>query len=651
MSHKKKDQPAVNAPADEVQVQAFLGQYHEIAAKLHTSADLQQVEAVLADINVLAEATQLALLKSLAKEKSSDAADVVSAFNELSPIKSVRKEARRSLIRLQELRIYPEWSVPFPRLSMLDRLIESELASPGTPEMPDIEEGEEDEELDLDLEASEVVDAFIEAWAEQDFTYAYNLLASDSILREGLTQEEWIKRREEWAEAARPQGLQLTFSHEHELQQAGLWLPGSISRGASSTRKEIDSGWSLELAAGSADVAANLPELPQATVVYKETGRQWFWTRHTLVQEESRWRIADMTNEGMNARHLSSQELQKRISEHDKHIEEITRQHQPTDPDADLYLDEIMWRSLQVIHYDDALLKQMPLEQSLYMEAAGRAILLGEIELALVYLEQVADKFADLRADALRQIAALQMQLSEDYYTEETEDEEDEERSERYQALAEDALRRSLSIENNVMSYLMLAQALLESGDEDKLDEAEDLLHQAEALTLSPSEEASVATTLGELYIQRDEYGKALDLYQRAVTLVPDFPAGWYNVGRVLRLLERDDEAITAFKRAIEAQPDDIESYAELTDIYLQHGQLSAARSLLKEGRQANPGSAHLLVLLASTYMETDISHAEDLLDEAEEIEPDLEIIQLYRQMLNLRKEEQHSRKKARKKK
>src|SRR5260221_11563070 len=54
----------------------------------------------------------MALLKGRSKEHDADAADVLRAINELSPIKAIRKEARRSLIRLQENLIYPKWSPP-----------------------------------------------------------------------------------------------------------------------------------------------------------------------------------------------------------------------------------------------------------------------------------------------------------------------------------------------------------------------------------------------------------------------------------------------------------------------------------------------------------------------------------------------------------
>jgi tetratricopeptide (TPR) repeat protein len=655
VSHKHDKQSSDNVAADEVQVQAMLGQYRALAAQLHASADAREVEAILANIALAGEATQIALLKSLARERHSDAADVLTAFNECSPARSVRKEARRSLIRMQEQRIFPEWSVPAAPLSTLDQLLEPELAAWNAPEHSAAQGEEEDAQVDHDLEPDEVVEAFIEALAEQDFSFAFGLLAAEGSLHGGLSQEAWVSLREQWAGVAQPRRLELSFTCASEAPQDEPWVVQTASPQSEGALTELDSGWSLELAAQAAD----LPELPQSTIAYAQTGRHWFWTRYTLVREEQGWRITHVTNAGLIAHGLSRDALQQRITQHDERIEKITQQHQPTDPDADRYIDEIMWRSLQIIYYDDALLKQMPLERSLYLDAAGRAVLLGENELSLVYLERAANTFSDLRADALRQIAAIRLQLSQDCFSEgdddgaddgADDDAEDAERGERFHALAIEALRESLSLEANVMTYLMLAQALLESGEEASVDEAENLLLQAGSLPLTPAEEANVATTLGEVFVQRDEYGQALDQYRRAVRLVPDFPAGWYNVGRAYRLLERDEQAVAAFRQAIEVQDDDMESYAELTDIYLQHDQHGTARSLLNAGRKANPDSALLAVLLASTYMESDTRRAASLLDEAEEIDPGLEIIQLYRQTLTMLKAERQPRKKARKK-
>ena len=111
MTRKKKTDTVVSEE-DNALVQDLLGQFHQIAANLHGSSSQEEAEAVLSDINSLPEASQLALLKALSKEHDADAADVLIALNEFSPNKSIRKEARRSLIRLEEAKVYPRWNPP-----------------------------------------------------------------------------------------------------------------------------------------------------------------------------------------------------------------------------------------------------------------------------------------------------------------------------------------------------------------------------------------------------------------------------------------------------------------------------------------------------------------------------------------------------------
>src|SRR5438128_4971316 len=112
---KKKQQKISIGHADSSQVQAVLEKFHGIARELHSSTNQKEAEAALAAITSLSEANQMALLKTLSKERETDAADVLLGINELSPIKNVRKEARRSLIRLEEARIYPQWQPPIVR--------------------------------------------------------------------------------------------------------------------------------------------------------------------------------------------------------------------------------------------------------------------------------------------------------------------------------------------------------------------------------------------------------------------------------------------------------------------------------------------------------------------------------------------------------
>lgn len=111
MAKKKTGQVTISQGA-QAQSQQVFEQYHEVANKVRASTERQAAEAALAEINALSEAAQFALLKSLAREKSLDAADLLLAINELSPQKSVRKEARRALIQLAGAKVYPQWKPP-----------------------------------------------------------------------------------------------------------------------------------------------------------------------------------------------------------------------------------------------------------------------------------------------------------------------------------------------------------------------------------------------------------------------------------------------------------------------------------------------------------------------------------------------------------
>ena len=111
MPHKKETDTLLSAE-DTNQVQLLLAEYHQLADSLHRSDGQAQAEAALADIHAQPEAIQIAWLKALSKEQTGDAADVLAAINAFSPHKEVRKEARRSLIRLEATKTYPSWTPP-----------------------------------------------------------------------------------------------------------------------------------------------------------------------------------------------------------------------------------------------------------------------------------------------------------------------------------------------------------------------------------------------------------------------------------------------------------------------------------------------------------------------------------------------------------
>lgn len=747
---KRKSKSIPVLQQDNTQVQQMLERYHEVANNLHSSSDQKQAEAALAEINNMPEGVQIALLKALSKEHHTDAADILIAINELSPTKSIRKEARRSLIHLEEARIYPHWRPPVDRTSAVQvatsplrfwkgvvtdsldigevelvlcfeleenpsqvrvltfllefwhegvkdfftrieskrnveelitemsarledvqnkecslaqgrRLILDALAvnkrhgtlphrdyrsnvslvnqlvleAPNLEEEEEAEHEEEDKEERIDihgLKSGEVVINFVESWVDGDYDIAYDLLSADSPIREGLTKDDWIERREDWAEKADLYDLEPDYIHEREPQESKLWLPRMFSAQRSTSRKEIDAGWSIELGETPDGV---LPEFPQATAIYEETKRHWFWASYTLVQEEGEWRIQSMADEVANAQLLSIEELQKRIREHEDSLNEFTKQHKPTgldEKEAVQYLDSILWRVMQMTYYTDALIKKLPLDRSLYQDAAGIMLLLRKYERCAVYLEPLVQRFAEQRGLSLRQIAAVQRELSKQYF-----EEGDDERAERFLELAEEALRESLAIEDSFEAHISIAELLIDKNEH--LDEAEDHLLQAGALTTEPSDEAHIELHLGEISVEREQYEEALSHYQRVADIQPDYAESWLDIAETHRKLKNYEEAEANYKRAMELEPDNEDYYYILSQMYSENNQTSKAIETIEDGLSNNPDSSILNMYLALMYLESgDYRQAEIFLDKAESIDPEAPFVQAMRQILNLNK-------------
>ena len=91
---------------ENTQLQHLLDRYQELAQQIRTTTTQAQAEAALNDITSLSSKVQIALLKALAKEQTSESADLLTALNAFSPNKEIRKEARRSLLRLDAAKIY-----------------------------------------------------------------------------------------------------------------------------------------------------------------------------------------------------------------------------------------------------------------------------------------------------------------------------------------------------------------------------------------------------------------------------------------------------------------------------------------------------------------------------------------------------------------
>jgi tetratricopeptide (TPR) repeat protein len=739
---EKRDTQTTNplSAAEQAQIEQLLEQIQTIADQLYAAATEQEAAGALAVIERLTENSQLALVKALAKVEQTEAADILSAVNMLSTHKSVRKEARRSLIRLEAARVYPQWSAPVSRQPLVQlpttqaprfwrgyasqsreegeiylvlsweqgldygevrmltflmdfwlqgikdfvietmskrdfeaklqemkrrladvtltdctlsegrRLIEAALSvnqwrnAPAHKEFrhyrPMINQlilnadiDDEDRGLTFinsNIEPDELAATFIAAWSMGDYDLTYSVLARDSALRDGLERGEWIAQRRAWANEAHPSRFELSYVREREASEttSAIWLPTAfLPGGRSGTRKDVEIAWALELS--ETPLSGTLKEMPLATAVYKETGRRWFWTSYTLAQDRGQWRIQKMSDDGANAQALAIDELQNRIKEHTDRVNEIMQTRSLDEPDAQQYSDEIVWRMTQCIYYDDALIVHLPLDRVPYGDAYTRAISLGAVERAIVYLEKLAQKFVEQKAELLRTLGIAQSGLSEQYGSLNMP-----EREQQFAALAEQSLHDSLAIQETAPALVLLAEELIRRDG--NLDDAEQRLLRAREMVTTTQQQTQIEDDLANIALKRDKLNAALQHYQRIAELDPTIEDLWFKISSVQQAMKQPDAAKATIEQAIERNPDDPAPYAHLATLYMNEQNAAQAKAVLERGLAVKRDSAPLLALLASVYIdEGDLRRADTLLKQAEKLNPNLEIVQAAREMLN----------------
>jgi tetratricopeptide (TPR) repeat protein len=748
----KKDAHTHMSQDDDLWIQSQLARRQEIAEALHDSTSRTQAESLLSPVFSADEAAQMALLKRLIRERDVDSADLLLAIHELAPEKTVRKEARRALIQLAGVKVYPSWT-PEPEATSAGSLgvenaprfwkgtvaemresgevqlvlcweqgfaygeariltfllnfwqegvkdfftevgskrhIESHLSEiqsvtqSGDPTL--LEEGESEQpatyvdctlaegrrllnealavnrwretELHKDfrqhlslvqqlvlhahdagedrgttfvsrgLEPDMVAANFAGAWSMGDYGLCYDLLARKSTLREAQERSEWIDLRRNWADEAHPSHFEIYFVREQEQNKpSALWLPNSVLSVRAATQKEIELGWSL--AVTETQLSGTLPEMPMGTAVYKETGRRWFWNNFTLLQEDGEWRISRIRDEGVALQGLPLDELEKRINEHSDLIQNIAKEHNPSDTDAQQYLDEIVQHTWKILSLEDACLVKNPLDKKLYEEAYSRAMSVRAVERAAVYAESLAIRFPGDSDHllALQRLGMVQVAMAERFSSLGLE-----EQAAQFITEGEATLRGTLDAEEPV-GHLLLAELLISS---EKYDEAEQLLLKARSFGQQERElQAQIEFDLASLAMERERFAEAQSYLERLAEIAPDYPALWATLGYIHHQQKNIPEAEVYYKRAIEEEPGDVRVYSELGSIYVEQSAFDKARDILLQGIRALPHSAQLRALLATVYLEQgDRRRAMECLEEAERINPGLEIVQALREVL-----------------
>lgn len=491
-----------------------------------------------------------------------------------------------------------------------------------------------------DLEPDEVVANWLGAWTFRDYGLAYDLLADDHALHQGQTREEFIAVRRGWADEAKPASLRLTLVREQAQRASALWVPGAAGTIGAGGRRDLEAFWSITLT--ESPVGGMLDELPLATISSAETGRHWYWTGYTVERDRAAgvWRIARSRDEGAASQALSVEELQQRMQRAREETEKITA---APPPQADTEAVENALRALTGaltagLHYEDALIVKLPLDEALYRQAVQDAESIGSYERAAALLERMRTRFpgqARTSSELGVQYYLMAMQVARlgdadaerlwlDRATGAFEQAVRIEPAAEYlQALGEIRLQQGYATQAVARLREAIAQDASRAGAHASLANA--LMGEVSGENLDdPTALSSLAE--GERTARIQAAGRAaLAELREAARLDRALPHLFARMGAIYDVLGQPEDALLAFQEAVRQDPADVEARMTLGSLLLGTKQYEAGVGELEEAARLAPQHIGVRVMLAAGYIEQQRwREAERELNFVDEVRPGL---------------------------
>jgi len=148
--------------------------------------------------------------------------------------------------------------------------------------------------------------------------------------------------------------------------------------------------------------------------------------------------------------------------------------------------------------------------------------------------------------------------------------------------------------------FYWIARHLLELERDDKEVAKTALLKGAELLPKEPY----VQLVAARYHWRAAQFEESVKAYQRAVEAAPDDPDTWTAYGVALDALGRNDEAIEVLQRAVALSPDHARAPRHLAGLLKGRGESEEALAVLKTAADARPDEVALLVDYANAATE-----------------------------------------------
>lgn len=132
------------------------------------------------------------------------------------------------------------------------------------------------------------------------------------------------------------------------------------------------------------------------------------------------------------------------------------------------------------------------------------------------------------------------------------------------------------------------------------------------ALEINPNDVLALFN-LGRALFDRNEYMEAMPLFERLVDVTPDDPLAWFQLAKVYEKLDLRhvsdlhtiDNAIAAYRRVLELDPNNLEAAFALMEVYMNLRKPDEAILVLEAAVEHNPDEPLAYYNLISTYEKT----------------------------------------------
>ena len=132
---------------------------------------------------------------------------------------------------------------------------------------------------------------------------------------------------------------------------------------------------------------------------------------------------------------------------------------------------------------------------------------------------------------------------------------------------------------------------------------------------------------MGNGYSRRRDFTLALECFQHALALKPDYDLAVFNMANVYRTMGKDDEALVGYQRLLALDPNNAEAHQQAAQILVDHERLDEAQKELNRALELTPAMAAARNTLGALRLKRgDVAGGEREIRAALQQKPDLRL-------------------------